>query len=93
VREPLRADDVGGPVAPAADRVEGQIGRALVLPSGDAFACGSARTHDEFPTGIRVREDTDVEALGLAVLQHANLYEQRKDITVILPLNLLFFIH
>ena len=69
----LRADDVRGPVASAADGVEGEVRGALVDPAGDALARRPRAAHDELAARMRVREHADVEALYLAVLQDVHL--------------------
>ena len=69
----LCADDLRGPVAPAAHWVECQVARALVLPAGDALARGAPRAHDELAARVGVREHANVVALGLAVGQDLNL--------------------
>ena len=69
----LGADDVGGPVAPAADGVEGEVRGALVDPPGDALARRPRAAHDELAARVRVREHADVEALHLAVREDLHL--------------------
>ena len=69
----LGADDVGGPVAPAADGVEGEVRGALVDPPGDALARRPRAAHDELAARVRVREHADVEALHLAVREDVHL--------------------
>ena len=69
----LGADDVGGPVAPSADGVEGEVRGALVDPPGDALARRPRAAHDELAARVRVREHADVEALHLAVRQDVHL--------------------
>ena len=69
----LGADDVGGPIATAADGIEGQIGRALVLPTGNAVPGRPPATHDELPAGVRMGEHTNVMAEGAATGQNFNL--------------------
>ena len=74
----LRADHVRGPVAASAHGVEGEVGRALVDPAGDALSGGPARAHDELAARVRVREHAHVQALGLAVREDLDLKGEDK---------------
>ena len=69
----LCAHDVCGPVAPAAHGVEGQVGRALEDPAGDALAGRAAGAHHELAAGLGVRVHADVVALRLAVAKDVDL--------------------
>ncbi len=72
---PLLADDLGGPVAPAAHGVEGEVGRAVVDPTGNAVPRGPPRAHDELPARVRVREHALVVAHRLPVRKDLHLNE------------------
>ena len=76
-RIPLRADDVRGPVASAADGIEGEVRGTVVRPAGDALARRPRLAHDELATRVRVREHADVVALYFAVLQDVHLRRRR----------------
>ena len=76
----LGADDVRGPVAPAADGVEGEVRGALVDPAGDALARRPRAAHHELAARVRVREHADVEALHLAVRKDVHLESMQETI-------------
>ena len=57
------ADDLADPVAVAADRVEGEVGGALVDGADDA-GTGVAETADELFTGEGVGEHAHVQTVG-----------------------------
>ena len=76
----LGADDVRGPVAPAADGVEGEVRGALVDPPGDALARRPRAAHDELAARVRVREHADVEALHLAVREDLHLKSMQETV-------------
>ena len=75
----LGADDVRGPVAPAADGVEGEVRGALVDPPGDALARRPRAAHHELAARVRVREHADVEALHLAVREDLHLKKSMQE--------------
>ena len=80
----LGADDVRGPVASAADGVEGEVRGTLVHPAGDALARSPRTAHDELATRMRVGEHADVEALHFAVLEDVDLMRgSTKDMNLI----------
>ena len=82
----LGADDVRGPVAPAADGVEGEVRGALVDPAGDALARRPRAAHHELAARVRVREHADVEALHLAVREDFNLQRMQETFNLSLSI-------
>ena len=81
-RSLLGADDVRGPVAPAADGVEGEVRGALVDPPGDALARRPRAAHHELAARVRVREHADVEALHLAVREDLHLKSMQETVNL-----------
>ena len=81
----LGTDEVGGPVAAAAHRVEGQVRRALVDPADDSLVESSPGAGDELLARVRVREDADVGAVRNAVRADGHLQEEERSFQSMVP--------
>ena len=68
-----------GPVATAADGIEGQIGGALIDPSNYAATHSSTRARDELAARAWMREYTDVITDGFSIFQNGDLQNTKKN--------------